>query len=192
MSRQASYSPVAWDGCIINDYHEHNQCSNHVKEVFYVSIQLSTEEQQNITGGSYMENRPAEMIREMKEIKVRCKVSYMDIMEEMAERDETTMASLSTLRRIFRDGSEYKASSFNFEEILVPVYVAVKALDKEPKEKTEFDKELDGYKAVIRVQNEELDRLLELKEHLDERVDFLVEQIRLKDELIAKLTNKFL
>ena len=157
-----------------------------------MSIQLSTEEQQNITGGSYMENRPAEMIREMKEIKGKYKISYMDIMEQMAEIDETTMASLSTLRRIFRDGSEYKASSFNFEEILVPVYEAVKALDKEPKEKTEFDKELDGYKAVIRVQNEELDRLLELKEHLDERVEFLVQQIQQKDELIKKLTDKYL
>ena len=157
-----------------------------------MNAQLSTEEQQIILGGSYMENRPAEMIREMKEIKSRCKVSYMDIMEEMAERDETTMASLSTLRRIFRDGSEYKASSFNYEEILKPVYEAVKCLDREPKEKSEFDKELDGYRAVVRIQNEELDRLLELKEHLDERVEFLVQQIQQKDELIKKLTDKYL
>jgi hypothetical protein len=137
-----------------------------------------------------MENRPAEMIKEMKAIKNEYKITYMDIMEKMAEIDETTMASLSTLRRLFRDGSELKASSFNFELILIPVYEAVKALDKKPREKTEFDIELDGYKAVIRVQNEELDRLLELKEHLDGRVDFLIKQIEKKDKLIDMLVEK--
>ena len=72
----------------------------------------------------------------------------------------------------------------------MPVYDAVKALDKNPPEKTEFDKELDGYRAVIMVQNEELDRLLELKEHLDERVDFLVKQIEKKDKIIDILMDK--
>lgn len=155
-----------------------------------MSIQLSTDEHLIDLGGSPMENRPAEMIKEMKAIKNEYKITYMDIMEKMAEIDETTMASLSTLRRLFRDGSELKASSFNFELILVPVYDAVKALDKNPPEKTEFDKELDGYRAVIRVQNEELDRLLELKEHLDGRVDFLIKQIEKKDKLIDMLVEK--
>ena len=155
-----------------------------------MSIQLSFDEQQNNFGGSQMENRPIEIIREMKAIREKFKLSYMDIMETMAEIDESSMVSLSTLRRIFRDGSELKANSFNFEEILMPVYTAVKALDKNPPEKTEFDKELDGYKAVIRVQNEELDRLLELKEHLEGRVDFLVKQIEKKDKLIDILMEK--
>ena len=155
-----------------------------------MNAQLSTDEQQTDFGGSPMENRPVEIIREMKAIKQKYKLSYMDIMEKMAEIDESTMVSLSTLRRMFRDGSELKANSFNFEEILRPVYDAVKALDKNPPEKTEFDRELDGYKAVIRVQNEELDRLLELKEHLDERVEFLVEQIEKKDKLIDILMDK--
>ena len=158
--------------------------------MFLVNAQLSTDEQQTDFGGSPMENRPVEIIREMKAIKQKYKLSYMDIMEKMAEIDESTMVSLSTLRRMFRDGSELKANSFNFEEILMPVYDAVKALDKNPPEKTEFDRELDGYKAVIRVQNEELDRLLELKEHLDERVEFLVKQIEKKDKLIDILMDK--
>ena len=152
--------------------------------------QPSINEQQINVGGSQMDNSAVEMIREMKAIKEEYKISYMDIMEKMAEIDERTMASLSTLRRIFRDGSELKASSFNFGEILTPVYAAVKALDKNPPEKTEFDRELDGYKAVIRVQNEELDRLLELKEHLDERVEFLVKQIEKKDKIIDILMDK--
>ena len=152
--------------------------------------QLSTDEQFNVIGGSPMENRPAEIIKEMKAIKNEFKLTYMDIMEQMAEIDETKMVSLSTLRRLFRDGSEMKASSFNFEEILMPVYDAVKALDKNPPVKTEFERELDGYKAVIRVQNEELDRLLELKEHLEGRVDFLIKQIEKKDKMIDILMDK--
>ena len=152
--------------------------------------QLSTDEQFNVIGGSPMENRPAEIIKEMKSIRTKYKLTYMDIREQIAEIDETKMVSLSTLRRLFRDGSEMKASSFNFEEILMPVYDAVKALDKNPPVKTEFERELDGYKAVIRVQNEELDRLLELKEHLEGRVDFLIKQIEKKDKMIDILMEK--
>ena len=40
------------------------------------------------------------------------------------------------------------------------------------------------------MQNEELDRLLELKEHLDGRVDFLIKQIEKKDKLIDMLVEK--
>ena len=127
------------------------------------------------------------------------KITYMDIMEKMAELNECTMVSLSTLRRVCRPGAELKASSFNYNEILIPIYNAVKEIVAEPKEKTEIDKELDGYKAVIRVQNEELDRLIELKEHLEDRIAFLLDQIALKDkrmdqkdEIIKKLMEKFL
>ena len=137
-----------------------------------------------------MEKKSQDIIKEMKAIKEEYKFTYMDIMEKMAEIDEKTIVSLSTLRRLFRDGSELKASSFNYQEVLLPVYDAVKALDKKPPEKTEFDRELDGYKAVIRVQNEELDRLLEFNEHLEKRVDFLVAQIANKDELINTLISK--
>lgn len=149
-------------------------------------ILLNTE----TTGGSLMESNALEKIKEMKEIKAKTKITYIDIMEEMQEIDESSMVSLSTLRRIFRDGSEMKAKSFNYEEILIPVYNAVKALELIPKPESLHDKELDGYKAVIRVQNEELDRLLELKEHLDSRVDFLVAQITKKDELINYLVEQ--
>ena len=81
----------------------------------------------------------------------------------------------------------------------MPIYNAVQALVDDPIQKTEHDKELDGYKAVIRVQNEELDRLIELKEHLEDRITFLLDQIALKDkrmdqkdEIIQRLMDKFL
>ena len=158
--------------------------------------QLSTNEQ---SGGSLMETKAQNMIKEMKQIKEEYKITYDDIMVEMERLDSSKVVSLSTLRRIFRDGSESKASSFNFEEIVVPAYNAVKNLDKKPSPSSPFELELQGYKNVIRVQNEELDRLIELKEHLDDRVDFLVErinfltdQIKQKDELIKKLMEKCL
>ena len=146
-----------------------------------------------------MENRAQEIVKEIKAIRAEWKITYIDIMEEMERINPASVVSLSTLRRIFRDGSETKASSFNFEEILLPVYTAVKALDGKPKDDSPYEKELDGYRAVIRVQNEELDRLIELKEHLEERVAFLIEQIGKKDrrmdekdEIIHKLMEKCL
>ena len=150
-------------------------------------------------GGSLMETKAQSMIKEIKEIKADKKITYIDIMEKMEENDSSSVVSLSTLRRIFRDGSEMNASKFNFEEILLPVYNAVKMLGDKPKSTSEHGIEMDGYKAVIRVQNEELERLIELKEHLDDRVDFLIEQIKIKDktiteqsELIKKLMEKCL
>ena len=188
---------LPWDGCIINDNREHIQCSFLIMEVFFMNRQLSTSEQQ-ITGELPME-RAQEIILSIQNAKEKNKITYMDIMEKMAELDECTMVSLSTLRRVCRQGAEMKASSFNYEEILIPIYNAVKALVENPIEKSDHDKELDGYRAVIRVQNEELDRLIELKEHLEDRVNFLLEQIEKKDrrmdekdELIRKLMDKCL
>ena len=45
---------------------------------------------------------------------------------------------------------------------------------------------------MIHAQNEELVRVYEMNKHLEERVDFLVEQINKKDELIARLMDKVL
>jgi len=152
--------------------------------------QLSTGEHFLITGDSQMENKAAQMIKEVKDIKNDSKLTYDDIMVQMEKLDSSTVVSLSTLRRVFRDGSEAKASSFNFEEVLTPIHNAVKSLEGKPSPSSPFEIELQGYKNVIRVQNEEIDRLIELKEHLDDRVDFLVRQISTKDDLIATLLKQ--
>ena len=159
-----------------------------------MSNKLSTGEHfasiEETDGGSQMEKQAKEKIKEIKEIKRKSKLTYIDIMEEMEQINPESVVSLSSLRRICRDGSEMKASSFNFEEILMPVYNAVKSLEKKPKSDSPFDKELDGYKAVIRVQNEELDRLLDLKEHLDDRVEYLVRSNDAKDEIVKNLMDQ--
>lgn len=159
-----------------------------------MNTQLSTSEHflptEETTGGSQMENRAKQIIQEVKEIKEKGKYTYNDILEIMEQTDSASVVSLSTLRRVFRDGSESKSTSFNYEEILLPIYNAVKKLDKTPKVKSPFEKELEGFKSVIRVQAEELDRLFEMKEHLDERVDFLVGQIKIKDAIIQDFMKK--
>jgi len=155
-----------------------------------MNSKLSAGEHYLTTGDSQMENRAAQMIKEIKEIKSTDKLTYDDIMVEMERLDSSSVVSLSTLRRVFRDGSEIKASSFNFEEILTPIYNAVKNLENKPSPSSPFEIELQGFKNVIRVQNEELDRLIDLKEHLDDRVEFLVGQMKTKDTMIQDLMKK--
>lgn len=156
-----------------------------------MNMQLSICEKNLITGDSQqMETRAAQMISEVKKIKEDSKLTYDDIMVQMEKLNSSTVVSLSTVRRVFRDGSESKASSFNFEAVLIPIYNAVKDLENKPSPSSPFELELQGFKNVIRVQNEELDRLIELKEHLDDRVDFLVGQVKTKDEMINSLMNK--
>jgi uncharacterized protein (DUF3084 family) len=139
-----------------------------------------------------MEKKAVEIIKDAKRIKSEAKVTYENILEQMEELDPSTVISRSTLRRIFREGSEAKASSFNYEEILVPVDNAMQALSKKPKPASERDHELEAYKAIIRVQDEEIDRLMDINKLLQDRVEFLVKQVDNKDQIISQLIEKAL
>ena len=136
-----------------------------------------------------MESKSIEKIKEIKAIKREKKLTYMEIIAEMKDLDFATAVSLTTLRRLCSNGSESKSSSFNYDETIMPIYNAVKSLEKKGKPEMEdpLEAELQGYQAVISVQAEELDRLFEMKEHLDERVDFLIKQNETKDKNIADL-----
>lgn len=164
------------------------------------------------TGGSLMGNKnqniAAENIREIKEIKRELKLTYMDILDEMKLLDPSHPGALSTLRRVYAEHSEKKASGFNYDETLMPIYKAVKSLEKKgkPEEEDPFETELRGYQATIVCQNEELDRLYEMTDFLEGRVEFLVKEIEFlkgqiavkdrrmdeKDAWINKLMNKIL
>jgi uncharacterized protein (DUF3084 family) len=139
-----------------------------------------------------MEKKAVEIIKDAKRIKSEAKVTYENILEQMEELDPSTVISRSTLRRIFREGSEAKASSFNYEDILVPVDNAMQALSKKPKPASERDHELEAYKAIIRVQDEEIDRLMDINKLLQDRVEFLVKQVDNKDQIISQLIEKAL
>ena len=142
--------------------------------------------------------RSQELIRQLKEIKQRNEITYPRIMERMEKNGK--FVSLTTLRRVFADNSESNAQTFSYENTLLPIAEALLNVEDLP---TPADsphaKEIDALKAVIHVQNEEISRLHELKEHLESRITFLLEQIEKKDrrmdekdETIRRLMDKIL
>lgn len=142
--------------------------------------------------------RAQELIRQLKEIKTKNEITYPRIMERMEKNGK--VVSLTTLRRVFADGSEMNADAFNYETTLMPIAeVLLNAEDVPTPPNSPCAAEIDGLKAVIHVQNEEIARLHEMKEHLEERITFLLEQIEKKDrrmdekdEIIRKLMEKCL
>ena len=139
-----------------------------------------------------------ELIRQLKDAKAKNEVTYPRILDRMEKNGK--FVSLTTLRRVFADGSENNASSFNYETTLLPIAEALLNVEDVPtSEANPYATEIDGLKSVIHVQNEEIARLHELKEHLESRITFLIEQIERKDrrmdekdEIIRKLMDKCL
>ena len=140
--------------------------------------------------------RSQELVRQLKEIKERNEITFPRIMDLMEANGR--VVSLSTLRRVFANGSN--ADSFSYENTLLPIAEVLLHIEENPMQiETAHAKEIEGLKAVIRCQNEELDRLHESKAFLEDRISFLLEQIALKDRrmdekdsLIAKLMEKIL
>lgn len=104
--------------------------------------------------------------------------------------------SLSTLRRVFADGSEN--DTFSYERTLAPIAKALLFQDHDNKEAAEEDR-VEGLKTVILLKNEEIAKLKDLVEHLEGRVEFLLSQIEKKDrrmderdEIIKRLMDKCL
>lgn len=132
----------------------------------------------------------SKLIQDLKRAKTEKEITYPRLID-MLEANETAI-SLTTLRRVFADGSE-KNDSFNYASTLQPLEKILLSSDEimEP-ENNPYAKEIDGYKAVIHTQNEELVRVYQLLDHLEDRVSFLVEQCKTKDELIKQLAAKAL
>ena len=157
----------------------------------------SMNEQNGVSCMEYY-TKAAELIHQLKEIKSRDEITYPRIMERIEAKG--SYVSLTTLRRVFADGSEKNAGSFNYENTLLPIAEALLNVEDVPTpESSPYAKEIDALKAVIHVQNEEIARLHELKEFLETRIEFLVGQIELKDKrmdekdhLIHKLMEKVL
>lgn len=142
--------------------------------------------------------RAQELIRQLKEIKTKNEMTYPRIMDRMEKNGK--VVSLTTLRRVFADGSELNADAFNYETTLMPIAeVLLNAEDIPTPDESPYSSEINALKAVIHVQNEEIARMHDLKEHLEARVTFLLEQIERKDrrmdekdEIIRRLMEKCL
>ena len=137
-----------------------------------------------------------ELIKQLKEAKERNEVTYPRLMDRIEANGK--FVSLTTLRRVFAVGSEENASSFNYETTLLPIAEALLDVEDLPtNDNTPNAKEIDALKSVIHVQNEEIARLHDLKDHLESRITFLLEQIERKDrrmdekdEIIRRLMEK--
>lgn len=154
---------------------------------------------ENSKGVSCMElSAKQELIKQLKEAKQKNEITYPRIMDRMEKNGK--FVSLTTLRRVFADGSESNAGSFNYETTLLPIAEVLLDIEDVPtSDANPYAKEIDALKAVLHVQNEEIARLHEMKEHLEERITFLISQIELKDkrmdekdEIIKRLMDKCL
>ena len=129
------------------------------------------------------------IITELKKAKAEKEITYPRLLD-MLEANGTPLG-LTTLRRVFADGSE-KNDSFNYASTIAPLEAILLVEDIPEPESNPYAKELEGFKAVIHSQNEELVRMYEMNKHLEDRIEFLVGQINKKDELIARLMDKVL
>ena len=127
------------------------------------------------------------------------KATYARIIEEVEAADGEDSVSLSTLRRICADGSEASAGSFNYERILIPVRDALKRLQMKDLSGVAGADVVDALKSMIHIQDEEIASLHAYKDHLESRIEFLLEQIKLKDrrmdekdEIIKRLMDRLL
>ena len=141
--------------------------------------------------------RKRELIIQLKQYREERGFSHkriVDIVSEYAEQNNTDdYVSLSTVKRVFRDGSE-DDDSFNFDLTIRPIAAAL--LGSESVSPKAHDKELSI--SLLRYKNE---RIQQLEKQLEDereisnrRVEFLKEQISVKDgylqkkdELITKL-----
>ena len=131
----------------------------------------------------------SKIIMELKKAKAEKEITYPRLLD-MLEAAGTPLG-LTTLRRVFADGSE-KNDSFNYASTIAPLEAILLVEDIPEPESNPYAKELEGFKAVIHSQNEELVRMYEMNKHLEDRIEFLVGQISKKDELIARLMDKAL
>ena len=153
----------------------------------------------NTSGVSSVElSNKQELIRQMKDAKTRNEITFPRIIERMEKNGK--VVSLTTLRRVFADGSEQNANCFSYENTLLPIAEVLLNVEDVPTlENAPYSKEIEGLKAVIHVQNEEIARLHEMKEHLEDRITFLLGQIEIKDRrmdekdaMIQRLMDKCL
>lgn len=110
----------------------------------------------------------------------------VDIVCEYAEQNNTDdYVSLSTVKRVFRDGSE-DDDSFNFDQTIRPIAAAL--LGSDSVSHKAHDKDLSI--SLLRYKNEriqQLEKQLEDERELaNRRVDFLKEQIAVKDSYLQK------
>lgn len=126
----------------------------------------------------------ADIVSKLKKVREENGLSYQKIVELVEKNGD--YVSLSTVKRVFEDGSE--SYGFQFENTLKPIANAVLGIYSE----TDIvsASEVDALKSIVAYKS---DRITELEARLERteesyrrRLDFLKEQIALKDQRIDK------
>ena len=126
----------------------------------------------------------ADIISKLKRVREENGLSYQKIVELVEKNGD--YVSLSTVKRVFEDGSE--SYGFQFENTLKPIANAVLGIYSD----TDIvsASEVDALKSIVAYKS---DRITELEARLERtedsyrrRLDFLKEQISLKDQRIDK------
>lgn len=140
----------------------------------------------------------AEIIQKLKIVREEHGLSCQKIVDLVEQNGE--YVSLSTVKRVFEDGSEdYR---YQYENTLRPIANAVLGLYSETAETPTAD-EVDAMKSIIAYKSDKIDelqaQLLRVEESYKRRIEFLKRQIMLKDEridrrdaLIERLVDKLL
>ena len=137
-----------------------------------------------------------EIITRLKAVKTEYELTIPRIKDMIESNGD--FISLSTLRRVFADGSETDA--FSYERTLAPIAKALLFQENRDGSNPAAEEDrLEGLKSIILLKNEEIAKLKDLVEHLEGRVEFLLSQIEKKDrrmdekdEIIRKLMEKCL
>ena len=126
----------------------------------------------------------ADIVTKLKKVREENGLSYQKIVELVEKNGD--YVSLSTVKRVFEDGSE--SYGFQFENTLKPIANAVLGIYSETD--VVSVSEVDALKAVVAYKS---DRITELEAQLDRteesyrgRLEFLKDQITLKDQRIDK------
>ena len=145
-----------------------------------------------------MPTKSEKIIQQAKDIKQTKNLQLSDIMKEIKTENGVPVVSLSTLRRVFADGSEDRSSRFRYEETLVPIIEAIRRIDGSSDEPPQTD-EINALRMLVDLQKEELARKNEMVQRLIDRLDQKDEIIRQfisdmkqKDRFIQQLTEKLL
>lgn len=128
----------------------------------------------------------ADIISRLKKIREENDLSYKKIVDMVEKNGE--YVSLSTVRRVFEDGSE--AYGYQYDNTLRPIADAVLGVYGEPDGIDDDNDTVEALRAVIRYKNERLkeleSRLKQTEESYRRRLDFVKEQIALKDSRIDR------
>lgn len=131
-----------------------------------------------------LQQKIAEIITKLKKVREENGLSYQKI-AELVEQNGGNV-SLSTVKRVFEDGSE--SYGFQYENTLKPIADAVLGIYTGSEAAT--PDEADALKAIIDYKSDKITELTAQLERTEEsyrrRLDFLKDQIALKDKRIDR------